>query len=319
MNILIEDISKTFTTSFTRKKVIAVKEFSLSIPAGEILGIIGPNGAGKSTVLKMILGFIRPDRGKILLMGKSPDDPSSRTRVGFLPENPYFYDHLSAEELMQFGGRVSGMTNQEITSQIDILLNLVELQSAKKRKLRSYSKGMIQRAGLCFALIHDPEVVVLDEPMSGLDPLGRKMVVDLILDLKKRGKTVLFCSHILSDVERICDRMTIMAKGKLQKILHQADLDKKAAMTQITLDRMTPRVSEKCREFNCDLKADDEHFVVEGGMETISMLSADCQREGIKIITTEDTAKNTLEQIFLTTIEDAEHDEANNSALPADL
>jgi len=227
MSINIENISKTFVTSFTRKKTPAVQAVFLNIKQGEIFGIVGPNGAGKSTVLKMLMGFIRPDKGEILLAGKHPADPDSRTCVGYLPENPYFYDHLSAMELMKFSALAAGVPSREIVSRTEQLLKRVNLQSAAKRKMRSYSKGMTQRAGLCFALVHDPDIVVLDEPMSGLDPLGRKMVVDLILDLKKKGKTILFCSHILSDVERICDRMAIMVHGKLHKILDKKDLAKK--------------------------------------------------------------------------------------------
>lgn len=235
MTIHIENISKTFISSFVRKKIEAVKDFSLSIRQGEIFGIIGPNGAGKSTVLKMLMDFIRPDKGKILLLGKHPSNPSSRLRVGYLPENPYFYDHLSAQELMKFSMSTAGMPSKEIAPRIKFLLNLLGLEHAKKRKLRSYSKGMIQRAGLCFALAHDPDVVILDEPMSGLDPLGRKMVVDLIFSLKKSGKTALFCSHILSDVERICDSIAIMSDGKLKRILSKADIKKE---NQLSLEEI---------------------------------------------------------------------------------
>jgi ABC-2 type transport system ATP-binding protein len=224
MTILLSGIYKTFVTSFTRKKIPAVQSVSFEIGKGEIFGIIGPNGAGKSTLLKMLMGFIRADKGEILLAGKNPADPTSRGCVGYLPENPYYYDHLSARELMKFSAAAGGMLSKESGKRIDYLLKRVNLQAAAKRKMRSYSKGMTQRAGLCFALVHDPDILILDEPMSGLDPLGRKMVVDLILDLKKEGKTILFCSHILSDVERICDRMAIMSDGKLHQILHKDDL-----------------------------------------------------------------------------------------------
>ncbi len=216
--IEIENISREFISGFKRKKTPAVTNVSLQIQKGEIFGIVGVNGAGKSTVLKMLLGFIPPDSGEILILGKSPKDPNSRKKIGYLPENPYFYDHLSANELLKFSSTASGLDKSTTVINSEKLLKQVGLFNVKNQKLRTYSKGMTQRAGLCFALVHDPEIVILDEPMSGLDPLGRKMVIDLISDLKKQGKTILFCSHILNDVERICDRVAVMDQGKLKTI-----------------------------------------------------------------------------------------------------
>ena len=305
MYLSIKDVSKTFTTSFTRKKILAVKDFSLSIDQGEIFGIVGPNGAGKSTVLKMLMGFIRPDKGKISLLGKEPGDPESRKHVGYLPENPYFYDHLSATELMRFSALASGMPPNRVTSQIDRLLKLAGLESAKNRRLRSYSKGMIQRAGLCFALVHDPDVIVLDEPMSGLDPLGQKMVVDLILDLKKRGKTVLFCSHILSDVERICDRTGIMVHGRLRKVLQKSELLDQENSVRIVVDCQTPELERKCRESDWAIFAESTHVTIMCPREHLSGALTLCGKEKIRIITVDNTV-NTLEQIFLQTVKETE-------------
>jgi len=224
VSITFHQIHKTFTSSFPKKKVHAVSDLNLTINPGEIFGIVGPNGAGKSTVLKMLMGFIRPSSGEISVLGSSPANPQIRFKIGYLPENPYFYDHLSAEELMRFSAVTSGMNREDTDKNIDRLLKIMDLEYARKRKLRSYSKGMTQRAGICFALIHDPELVILDEPMSGLDPLGRKLVVDLILGLKAQNKTVLFSSHILNDVERLCDRMAIMDNGRLKSILTKQDI-----------------------------------------------------------------------------------------------
>lgn len=224
MSISFRRVTKIYHTSFLRKKVEAVIDMSLNIDKGEIFGIIGPNGAGKSTILKMLMGFIRPSEGEISVLGCSPENPETKRQIGYLPENPYYYDHLSAEELMRFSARTSGMKHRETERKIDELLQVMSLQHARKRKLRGYSKGMTQRAGICFALVHDPELIILDEPMSGLDPIGRKDVVDLVLDLKDRGKTVLFCSHILNDVERLCDRMAIMDKGRLRKVMDKKDM-----------------------------------------------------------------------------------------------
>jgi ABC-2 type transport system ATP-binding protein len=222
--IKIDQIIKTFKSDLGRPKVRAVRGVSLQVDKGQILGIIGPNGAGKSTLLKMILGFTTPDSGSIEINGLSPLNPESRNAVGYLPENPYYYDHLTTDELLVFCGKTAGMDREIFKARSVELLRITGLTEARGSKLSSYSKGMTQRAGLCFALIHDPDIVILDEPMSGLDPIGRKMVFDLIIDLKERGKTVLFCSHILTDVEKLCDTITIMAKGKVRRQLTKTDM-----------------------------------------------------------------------------------------------
>lgn len=233
--IFINNISKTYISDFKRKKKIAVKNVSLAIDSAEVLGIVGRNGAGKSTIIKMIMGFIRPDKGDIIIDGKKPSDPDSRLNLGYLPENPYFYDNLSTEELLKFSSYASGLDKKTAEKRIKILLEQVGLYSERKQKLRTYSKGMTQRAGISFALVHDPDIILFDEPMSGLDPFGRKMVIDLIKDLKKRGKTVLFCSHILNDVERICDRVAIMDSGKLKGIFAAQEILEKEGMEELFL------------------------------------------------------------------------------------
>lgn len=224
MVIDLKNITKSYRSNFLRNKQKAVEKISLSILEGEIFGIIGANGAGKSTLIKMIQGFIRPDEGEIRIKGKHPFDPAARLEMGYLPENPYFYTNLTVAELLRFSTQASGVEKQLAEKRIKNLLQTVDLYEFKNQKLRTFSKGMTQRAGICFALVHDPEIIVLDEPMSGLDPLGRKMVIDLILGLQKKGKTILFCSHILNDVERICDRVAVMDKGNLKKILSKEDL-----------------------------------------------------------------------------------------------
>jgi ABC-2 type transport system ATP-binding protein len=213
-----KSISKTFKGDLRAKQVKALEGLDFEIAQGEVFGFLGPNGAGKSTAIKILLNLIYPDSGRATILGRDVSDKMVRKSVGYLPENPYFYDYLSADELLWFGGKVSGLGKQEIRERSEKLLNKVNLQSARKRPLRTYSKGMVQRAGLALALIHDPEVVILDEPMSGLDPLGRKMVVDLILELKSEGKTVFFSSHILTDIERLCDRAGIIVSGRLRLV-----------------------------------------------------------------------------------------------------
>ena len=222
--IQIDSVKKTFKSDIGRPAIKAVQRISLQVKKGKIHGIIGPNGAGKSTLLKMILGFTAPDSGTIQVNGLSPLNPESRKAMGYLPENPYYYDHLTTDELLLFCGRTAAMDKAKFAARANDLLEITGLTEARRSKLSTYSKGMTQRAGLCFALIHDPDIVILDEPMSGLDPIGRKMVFDLIVDLKIKGKTVLFCSHILTDVEKLCDAITIMAKGKVRKQLTKAEI-----------------------------------------------------------------------------------------------
>lgn len=216
--IKFQGISKQFKEGIRAKKVTALEDLGLEIHKGEVFGFLGPNGAGKSTAIKILLNLIYPDEGAASIMGRDVGDKEVRRYVGYLPENPYFYDYLTAEELLWFGGRTSGMSRQNIKERSDVLLEKVNLAHAKKRQLRTYSKGMVQRAGLALALIHDPEVVILDEPMSGLDPIGRKMVGDLILEIKSQGKTVFFSSHILTDIGRFCDRIGLIIEGKLRLV-----------------------------------------------------------------------------------------------------
>lgn len=212
--IKIENLTKYYKIGL-KGKTIAVDSLNLTVRKGEVFGFLGPNGAGKSTVIKIIMNFIRPDKGQAMIKDRPVSDPSVRHLLGFLPENPLFYDHLTAEELLRFGGRASGMDIPSIKTRTHALLERLNLSHAAKRQIRTYSKGMTQRVGLALALVHNPEICILDEPMSGLDPLGRRMVADLICDLGQSGRTVFFSSHILSDIERLCDRVGILHKGRL--------------------------------------------------------------------------------------------------------
>ena len=221
--IEISAVTKVFKKEFSRKEIYALKSLSLTINAGEVFGFLGPNGAGKSTTIKLLLNLIRPSSGSISIGGKAVSDRNLRRSIGYLPENPYFYDHLSAKELLWFGGKSCDMDSKLIRQRTMTLLEQLDLLEAMNRPLRSYSKGMLQRAGLALALIHDPKILILDEPMSGLDPMGRKKVFDIILRLKNEGKTVFFSSHILHDIERLCDRAAILINGKLTRLLRVRD------------------------------------------------------------------------------------------------
>jgi len=198
--------------------VEALKGLDLVVPQGEIFGFLGPNGAGKSTTIKALLGLITPSAGSARIMGVETTSHEARRNVGYLPENPSFYDYLTAEEYLVFIGRAFGMPEVTIREQSEKVLRQLELWEARKRHIRGYSKGMVQRVGLAQVLIHDPDVYILDEPMSGLDPIGRALVKEIMLDLKGQGKTVFFSTHITADVETVCDRVGIILKGELQSV-----------------------------------------------------------------------------------------------------
>jgi len=213
----IRNLSKSFRIGFWLKKTQALSNVSLTVKENEIYGFLGPNGAGKTTTIKTILGLIFPDTGSISIMGKDYRDISTRKYIGYAPEQPYFYEYLTAYEFMKFYGSLFNIPSTELKRRIPMLLDMVGLGGRESLQLRKFSKGMLQRIGLAQALINDPKFLILDEPMSGLDPIGRREIRDLILALKKSGKTVFFSTHILSDVEMICDKVAIIIKGEIRK------------------------------------------------------------------------------------------------------
>jgi ABC-2 type transport system ATP-binding protein len=212
------DIHKSYRSHLSIRKYWILRSLSLSILEGEIFGFIGTNGAGKTTTIKLALGLLHPDQGTVRLFGEDASNVELRRRVGFLPENPYLYDYLTGEEFLDFHARLFGFKPAARRRRVQELLEQVGLKNRGDRQLRHYSKGMLQRIGLAQALINDPEFVVLDEPMSGLDPIGRREVRDIILGLKARGRTVFFSTHILSDTEMICDRVGLLVKGSLKAV-----------------------------------------------------------------------------------------------------
>ena len=228
----VRDLQKTFYVGFWRKKVEAVKSIGFDVRRGEVFAIVGPNGAGKTTTLKMLTGLVKPDRGHATLFGHPAGALEGRRLMGYLPENPYFYDHLSAPELLGYYGRLHGLDSSTIATRTRELIARVGLEHAGNRPLRKFSKGMRQRAGIAQALINDPELVILDEPQSGLDPVGRKEVRDLIFDLKRQGKTIILSSHILPDVEAVCDSVAVFHKGEVRETgtLHELTSEKTIAV-----------------------------------------------------------------------------------------
>jgi len=212
----VRDLRKTFRTPLRRKKVEALRGVTFSVARGQIFGFVGPNGAGKTTTIRTLMGLLRPTAGSATILGHAIPSRAARFKVGFLPETPYFYDYLTVAELCDLAGRLFGISSDVRKKRADTLIERVGLARARTQSLKKYSKGMLQRAGLAQALMNDPDVVVLDEPMSGLDPIGRKEVRDLIVELRDQGKTVFFSSHILTDIEAIADQVAIVARGQLQ-------------------------------------------------------------------------------------------------------
>ncbi|GAC1431076.1 MAG: ABC transporter ATP-binding protein [Terriglobales bacterium] len=219
------DLEKKYSVGFWKKRPKqALCPLRMQVSEGEIFGFLGPNGAGKTTTLKLLMGLIAPTAGTARILGMELSDPKMKAQIGFLPEQPYFYDYLTARELLHYYGRLSGMESKSLSSKVSSMLDRVGLRDAAGVQLRKFSKGMLQRAGIAQAILHDPKVVFLDEPMSGLDPMGRREVRDLIEQLKREGKTVFFSTHILADAEALCDRVAIIHHGKLQNVGAVADL-----------------------------------------------------------------------------------------------
>ncbi|MBD3183206.1 ATP-binding cassette domain-containing protein [Candidatus Poribacteria bacterium] len=216
-----EDLTKIFKEDsiFKRKhKVKALDKLNIEINKGEVFGYLGPNGAGKTTTFKLLMGLLYPTSGKAWVMGEKISNYTFKQRVGFLPEQPYFYDHLTGEEFLDFYAELFQLDKKTRKQRVQNILEAVGLEDSASKHLRKYSRGMLQRIGIAQALINDPELVILDEPLSGLDPIGRKEIRDIILDLKKQGRTIIFSSHILSDVEALCDKIGILMKGKIQHV-----------------------------------------------------------------------------------------------------
>ena len=232
-----EGLSKTFVFGFWRRKVRALEGLSLEVRRGEIFGFLGPNGAGKTTAIKLAMGLCFPTAGRVEVFGRPVPDAAAQMRVGFLPESPYFYDYLSGAELLDLCGRLFGLDAATRRARADRLLGKVGLADAASRPLRKYSKGMLQRLGLAQALVNDPELVVLDEPMTGLDPIGRKEIRDLMAELGAEGRTVFFSTHILPDVELLCDRVGIIAAGRLRDVGRLGSLlSPRVLETEVVLD-----------------------------------------------------------------------------------
>lgn len=245
--VYIENLHKQYLTPWGRPGVYALKGVSLQIREGEVYGLIGPNGSGKSTLMKSLLGLVQPTEGVCRIFGIPGTDADSRDNVGFLPENAYFYKFLTGAETLQFYGRLCGLGGRELKSRVGEMLELVGLEDAGDRRLGGYSKGMLQRIGLAQAFIQNPRLVVLDEPTAGVDPIGSRAIRDIILNLKKRGKTVFLCSHLLEQVQEVCDHVGIIYKGVMIAEGTIEELTNVSDETQITLGNCSPELLDELR------------------------------------------------------------------------
>src|SRR3954451_18005188 len=245
-----EHLTKTYTDFWGRPKVKALDDLNLTIHRGEVFGLLGPNGSGKSTTIKLLLGLIFPTRGSASILGQPIGSTAINERIGFLPEESYLYRFLNGEETLKFYGRLFKIPSRDLKRRVPELLDTVGLDSkARKRKLRKYSKGMALRIGLAQALINNPDLILLDESTTGLDPIGTREMKDLIVSLKQQGKTVLLCSHLLADVQDVCDRITILFKGQMQTLGEVRDLLQVKDVTQIETRGLTAQQVDEVRQF----------------------------------------------------------------------
>lgn len=244
----IRHLVKEFRLPGHKAPLRAVDDVSITIGAGEVYGLIGPNGSGKSTTMKALLGLVAPTAGSCRIFGNDSLKVDSRQNVGFLPENPYFYKHLSGAETLRFYGKLCGLRGASLERKVDELLELVDLSGARKRRLGGYSKGMLQRIGLAQALVQEPRLVILDEPTAGVDPIGSRQIRDLILALKSRGITVFLCSHLLEQVQEVCDRVGIIYRGRMVKEGPLEELLAIEDQTELILRDATPELLGRVRE-----------------------------------------------------------------------
>lgn len=240
--ISIRNLTKVFPIPFKRERLLAVKELSLDVEPGQVYGLLGPNGSGKSTTMKIVLGLIPPTSGSTQIFGRDSSMVDSREDVGFLPENPYFYKFLTGAETLMFYGKICGLRGAALKDRVGELLKLVGLENARDRRLAGYSKGMLQRIGLAQALVQEPRLLVLDEPTAGVDPAGSREIRDLIMQFKSRGITVLLCSHLLGQVQEICDRIGILHRGSLVREGKLEELISIQNQTELILENLSPEL-----------------------------------------------------------------------------
>ena len=250
----VNNLTKVFRSGIGNQYVVAVDNLSLRVEAGEVYGLIGPNGSGKSTTMKVVLGLMAASKGEAKVFGLDSGDIRARNEIGFLPENPYFYKHLTGAETLKFYGKLCGIRGKKLKARVAELLEIVGLEDAAKRRLDGYSKGMLQRIGLAQSLVQNPRLVILDEPTAGVDPVGSREIRDLILRLKEEGYTVFLCSHLLEQVQEVCDRVGIIFEGRMRREGKLEELIKIEKQTAMTLENASPELLSKIE----DLVASEE-------------------------------------------------------------
>lgn len=291
-------LKKTYSTGFWRKTPkVALHPLNLTVEDGEIFGFLGPNGAGKTTTLKLLMGLVFPTSGTAKILGRDWTEPAVKTQIGFLPEQPYFYDYLTAGELLKYYGRLSGVLGKELSVRVEAVLKRVGLAEVGDLQLRKFSKGMLQRVGIAQAILHDPKVVFLDEPMSGLDPIGRRDVRNLIEELKASGKTVFFSTHILSDAEALCDRVAVIHLGQLRAVGAVAELTANVrGQVELVWQGSSVPASIRALGAECHFSGDIVRTLVPE--ESQDMVIDALRRERLRLISVT-PVRTTLEQYFV--------------------
>jgi ABC-2 type transport system ATP-binding protein len=299
------DLTKIYSSSFGKKKVQALVDFSLNVESGLIFGLLGPNGAGKTTLVKLLLGITFPTAGNAKILEEKTSNYTVKKRIGYLPENHKYPPYLKGGEVLQFFGKLSGMNGNDLNRRIDELLELVKLSQWKKTKVKAYSKGMMQRLGIAQALINDPELVFLDEPTDGVDPIGRKEIRDILAELKSRQKTIFLNSHLLSEVELITDRVGILNKGKLLREGTVKELTEKKAEYKIVVEGSAEGIDQNFDD-NAFVKISDGSYSVKVGDINELNKIIDQLRSKSVLIREILPMKNTLEEMFISLINESE-------------
>jgi len=285
------NLTKIYRDFWGRKKVRALNSLSLEVHKGEVFGLLGPNGSGKTTTLKLLLGLLFPTEGTLKVLGRPAEDVEKNERIGYLPEESYLYRFLNAEETLDFYGRLFKMSGEQRRERSRELIKMVGLEQARRRQLKEYSKGMTRRIGLAQALINDPDLVLLDEPTSGLDPIGTREMKDMILELRDQGKTIVMCSHLLADVQDVCDRIAILHQGELKELGRVDALLKVADVTQI-----------QARGLSAECQSEIRQMIERHHGQLISM----------------ENPTTTLEELFLTIVQDSEARPGRRAVVAAD-
>jgi ABC-2 type transport system ATP-binding protein len=301
--VRVSELVKDFRVGLgiTRKRVL--HGITFGVREGEIFGFVGPNGAGKTTTLKMLMGLIFATSGRAEILGCDVSETAFRRQIGFLPENPYFYDYLTGREILRFYARLSGLSRARIEDRVDTLLEWVGLVHAADARLRTYSKGMLQRIGIAQALVHDPKVVFLDEPMSGLDPIGRKEIRDLVLRLQEDGKTVFMCTHILSDVEAVCDRVAIIVKGRIRyEGSTRAFLTDDERTCDVVLRSVAPELAQGLEDRGVMLRGVADRVELRVAEKSVGELLQTVLAAGAQVVSVL-PHRRSLEEIFLSAVE----------------